>query len=136
MQTNIAVVQPDMVEDLWSIIYPLLQPAIDDDLFMEETAIKKSIEDNKRALFAASVEGTIVGAAVVDIREAKNVVATIILLGGVKIANWGTQMNDYITAFAKDAGCRYVMAYGQKAWERIWPDFQSSDRTYFYKEIE
>lgn len=134
MEVMISVASPDMIEPLWPSVYAHLEAAIDEDFFTDEATLKGLLLEDRALLFVATVDGSIKGAAVTQIEEARTNVVNILSLGGDDFASWRNEMNDALTLYAEKMFCTKIVALGRKGWERLWPDFKPG-KILFCKEI-
>lgn len=124
MMVKISVLKPGDIEVNWPAIFFHLESAISEDIVHDEESIKYLLKNNKALLFIATVDGEITGAAVAQIEKFKRCdIVNILSLGGKGFKNWKKEMNDALTQYAFYMECKYIVANGVRAWQRLWPDF-------------
>ena len=126
----IRIVKPQEISGIWEDVWPHLKPAIDEDLFTDETMLKKQLMDDHSLMFIAVINGAIKGAAVVIIEEPRDRVVNIVTLGGQDFKDWKDEMNAALTKYAEGMNCEYIVALGRDGWARLWPDFEAGKRLY------
>ena len=130
LMAQIVAARPDEIDAIWATIWPLLKPAIDEDLFTDENMLKTQLKNDQSLMFVALVDGVVKGAAVTVIEEVRGKVVNIVTLGGKDFAEWKDALNAALTLYAKGMDCSYIVALGRDAWERLWPDFVAGKRLY------
>lgn len=126
----ITVVKPQEIDEFWDRIWPHLKPAIDEDLFTDETMLKTQLKNDQALMFVAHIGGEIKGAAVVVIEEPRDKVVNIVTLGGDGFSEWKDEMNAALTKYAEGMKCAYIVALGRDGWAKLWPDFEAGKRLY------
>lgn len=134
MSVKIHVIRPEIINDVWGVVWPLLEPALKDDVLNDEQTIKDRLLNDTAMLLNATVNGKIKGAVVLSIETHKHKIAYVTHLGGSDFSEWGDEMNMALNRIAHDAECKYVMGHGTKAWTRVLKDFKPG-KTLYYKEV-
>ena len=134
MKINIKVVRPDLVPEIWDMVFTHLKPAVEEDLFHDEASIKKALIEDRALMFLALVDGVIKGVVVANIEEGKHHFVSIISLGGVDMKDWQDAMLGALDKYASGMKCRYIISTGTKAWGRILKDYKAG-KTLYYKEV-
>ena len=133
MKINITIANPLIVNEIWEVVYPHLKPAIDEDLIHDEVTLKNKVSMDQAVMFIATVDGKIMGAAVVCIEEFKSHIVNILALGGQDFKLWKDQMNEAITIYASEMKCDMIVALGVKGWQKLWKDFTPGKILYHKK---
>lgn len=121
---QISVRKAEEIEGVWPSVIPFLSPAIEQDLAHDEASLKNLLLEDKALLFIVTIDGKITGAAVAQIESLPRCdIVNILSLGGKEFKHWKTQMNEALTQYAYYTECKYIVANGVKAWQRLWPDF-------------
>lgn len=131
MMVNISVRKAEEIEGIWPSIINFLEPAIEQDFVNDEESLKNLLMQDKALLFIATVDGNLTGAAITQIEKFKKCdIVNILSLGGKEFKHWKTQMNDALTQYAFYMECKYIVANGVRAWQRLWPDFKPGNVCY------
>lgn len=134
MKVNITVARPDLIPDIWDVVFPLLKPAVEGDIFLNEEMLKTRLLEDKALLFIATVDGKMSGAIVVQVEDCSNRLVWITALGGKNFKSWGKQFVAALEEYAQSLGGKFIVGLGVKAWQRMSPDFTPAKQLYF-KEV-
>lgn len=134
MSVKIHVIRPEIINDVWGVVWPLLEPSLDGDVLNDEQSIKLKLMSDSAILLNATVDGKIKGAVVLTIETQKHKIAYVAHLGGSEFSKWGDAMNTALSRIAQEMGCKYVMGHGTKAWSKILKDFKPG-KILFCKEV-
>lgn len=125
---------PKQTDVLWPSIWKHLRKAVEQDFFENEESIKEKIGNGSNAVLIAFC-GNIKGVAVLEPCDAKERICILQFVAGEGISEWGVDMDNAVTEYAKAMDCTKVIANGRKAWSRIWPSYKSAEKILFYKEV-
>lgn len=131
MMVQISVRKAEEIEGVWPSVIPFLEPAIEQDFVHDESSLKTLLMEDKALLFIATVDGKTTGAVIAQIEKFPRCdIVNILSLGGKEFKNWKTQMNEALTQYAFYMECKYIVANGVRAWQRLWPDFKPGNVCY------
>lgn len=136
MSVKVSLLNPAIAADAWSNVWELLKPAVDQsfDIDDSESILKDVIAEN-RFILTATVDGKLMGCALVSFRQGSQKFLDIQFLGGKRMKAWSKEMNEAIEILAKAEDCKKIFAFGRAAWSRIWKDFSNTDKVLFVKEV-
>lgn len=135
MKVNITVARPDLIPDIWDVVFPMLKPVVDGDMFLNEEILKERLLQDKALLFIATIDGKMSGAIVVQVEDCANRLVWITALGGKNFKAWGKQFVSALEEYAKSLGSKYILGLGVKAWQRMSPDFSPVEKQLYLKEV-
>lgn len=131
MMVKITVRKAEEIEGVWPSVIPFLEPAIEQDFVHDEESLKSLLMEDKALLFVATIDGITTGAAIAQIERFKKCdIVNIVSLGGKNFKLWKQQMNDALTKYAFYMECKFIVANGVRAWQRLWPDFKPGNICY------
>ena len=124
MKHQIGMARPDEIEGLWPTVYPLMSGALDGDVFLDESRLKQRLASDKAMLLLVCRDKDIIGAAAVEIVEAKDNIVNILALGGRDFRAWKPAIDDFLNKYAYFMECKRIVANGRRGWARLWPEFK------------
>ena len=133
-EASISIAPPSAIKGLWPAVRPLISKALDEDMFTDEAMLLWMLQEDRALLFVAMIEGIIKGVAVATIEMVRFPICNIVTIGGDDFDAWQETMKAALTLYAEQTHCRFIVAMGARAWQRIWPDF-SPGKMLYYKEI-
>ena len=123
-QLMVTLVAPHQIKQVWTDVWEKIHSAVD---LENERDVFDDLEAGNRFLLLAG-DGVAVGRACGDFFEVNYV-------GGYGIHGWKQEMNEAIALLAKECGCKRVVAFGRKGWERIWPEYRNTQQMIFIRDL-
>lgn len=116
---KISCVPPEHVHNVWPIVEPMLQRAVDKNPGLYTTEdIKLELLESKQLLWIIYQDGEIEAACTSKVLQFPRGRSLLIeWLGGEKMDAWLDDAMDMIEAYASDMGCSRVEVYGRKGWK-------------------
>lgn len=133
---SIYVVTPDMLDNFWPLVVPLLIPAL--EIAGEDTIedIYPQLKANKKLLWISFDDDLgVYGAAVTSIvQHSKKKVLFLEYLGALPntMVRCFEDAKDMFTKWAKHHDCDSIELYGRKGWERVLKDSGYKTTRYVY----
>ena len=82
--------------------------------------VKAAVADRRMQLWAISLDGALTAVCVTSIHQwSRACVLTAIIVGGEGMHNWVAALDDVLTRYAREKGCRFVDAHGRKGWHKV-----------------
>jgi hypothetical protein len=134
MKVNITVARPDLIPDIWDVVFPMLKPALKDDLMLNEEILKNGLIEDKSLLFIATVDGAIKGAAVVQVQDMSHKTAWVTAIGGKGFKIWYPALDEALQKYASHIDCSHLIFLGSRAWQRLTRDYTQGKQV-FFKEV-
>lgn len=118
---KIQAVPAGMIEELWPIVSPMLQRALDttdDKLGIDE--LKNRATQGHVFLWVICDEDNVVYAAAIThfVYYLTHSVLSIPFIGGDRMAEWADDFLHTMERFALDTGCSKLNGFGRKGWGR------------------
>jgi len=116
---KISAVPRDRVDDVWHVVGPILQRAIEINRGTHDIGdIKTELLADRCGLWVAYDEGEIYAACTTRIViTPQNKMLMIDWLGGERMDDWLDDALDVIESYAHDLGCERVEIIGRKGWK-------------------
>lgn len=137
MSGSVFLLTKEQVPENWSKVEKFIQDGLDtsDMGLLTTDYLKERCEAGVYGLWIYIVENEIKAAAVLALETYPRAkVVTVISVGGYDMKEWNRKFFGRIEEFAKEMGCKYVMAAGRKGWSRAIEGVKPS-ATIWYKEI-
>lgn len=128
------------VENVWHLVEPLLQPAINRSVGEYTTDdVKKMIMEDKAFLSVMIENYNVVGFFISEVREfPQQKHLHISWLGGSNIDLWLEKIFEHMSKGAKKVGANYITCFGRNGWQkklRKWTDKQMIQIYYKVKDL-
>lgn len=137
---KISAIPPDMVDDYWDVVVPLLEKSF------EYVAYKTTAEDlydeiksGHQSLWVAFEEDSlrIIGAYTIRIKTYPNgATASCEHLGGERMDEWADQMSNVMERYVRDIGIEHMEIIGRRGWKKfLEPKGWGSDLVLYRKDV-
>ena len=120
MSWSTGIIPREQIEAFWPLAYPLLEPAVARaGGRISEATVYAGLMQGTHLLWATTDGPDI--AAVATTRVAQYPLKKMLVvecLGGAKLDEWVSEMNDTLTRFAKASGLSGIEMFGRSGWAR------------------
>ena len=130
----IRYVEPVAIDAYWHIVAPMIEPALNEELLLED--VYNKLLNEKMGLISISDDGEIVAACVVEFVTYPRIRAMrVVALGGEKMKKWLSQLIEFLDTWAVENRMDRIEQMGRDGWTRVLDKYGYQERyTFMTKE--
>lgn len=131
----IRYITTDKLDSYWPILAPLIEPALDEEISIEDVYHK--VMDEDMAIMSISDKGEIVASCVCEFADYPKIKALrVVALGGRGMKKWLSQLIEFLDTWAIEQKMDRVEQMGRNGWVKVLNEYGYKKRyTFMTKEL-